>query len=735
MRLMLLALLTCVLLGCGTVTCDRVTETEQGRTSTVGAGIGVRQLGEKSIEERIANHPTVVKARLTSVSTEVVAGAEQVQRNFYVVLKFNLLVSEYLKGSGGNNITAMWVVSEELDTRKKAEDTIPGIRDMRDTQWDDRDAIFFLKDIADDQYDAEFAEDLFSSLRGENHYFIGHPHTEDTYSIASRFEKAWLPAAAPSSSVTTGDSQEFLLDVPSPSDSTTPTITPGNLKKRIAEVTAELNGGDGSEAYKECIKYKYQVEREDNYRETTGRAGKNFGVPTSHEFGSGQPADTLLFKDHSGGALSAERKSGLRIDGRDSSLFSVILGDLVPFEDYDGDGQADVFTFDQSVLASRPLPTGEYWFNRHFTPLRFLACNHAVTDELTVTVTAPAGVLHELFFDPVTAAQGQSGPAKVAADASNGVLEPASFTDANGASATIQSVSYEPPSGGSGQSGADSESGTGTVAMKLTAHTGLNNHALDFIALDGSVSLSLVADDATVDSASNTLSWTVAEQPWHGGDKLMLRIRKTLPAPEDLSVSLSGGTYTISWSAVTGATYYRAQYRTGGSEAEWTDLDATTGTSQTFSPEGGVACSTTYEFRVQGRGDGTIYPAEWGPLSESTSHTNSAGKCNRPPVFTSNTYTFTVSEDASVWPESYVVGTLSASDPDEGDSLLYYITAGNGAGAFNISSGHHGADILVWAALDYETTSSYTLTVEARDGKAGGTSSATVEITVTDVAE
>ena len=225
----------------------------------------------------------------------------------------------------------------------------------------------------------------------------------------------------------------------------------------------------------------------------------------------------------------------------------------------------------------------------------------------------------------------------------------------------------------------------------------------------------------------------MAEQPWHDGDKLMLRIHKALPAPEDVSVSLSGGTYTVSWSAVTGAADYRAQYRTGGSEAEWTDLDATTGTSQTFSPEGGVACSTTYEFRVQGRGDGTTYSAAWGKLSESTSHTNSAGKCNRPPVFTSSSYTFTVSENAPAWPALHIVGLVSASDPDDGDSLTYWITAGNGAGRFMIDNSR--GDILVWGALDYETTSSYTLTVEARDGKAGGTSSTTVEITVTDVAE
>ena len=53
--------------------------------------------------------------------------------------------------------------------------------------------------------------------------------------------------------------------------------------------------------------------------------------------------------------------------------------------------------------------------------------------------------------------------------------------------------------------------------------------------------------------------------------------------------------------------------------------------------------------------------------------------------------------------------------------MAYSITAGNGA-------------ITVAAALDYETTSSYTLTVQADAGN-GGTASTTVNITVTDVNE
>ena len=100
------------------------------------------------------------------------------------------------------------------------------------------------------------------------------------------------------------------------------------------------------------------------------------------------------------------------------------------------------------------------------------------------------------------------------ANSANGVLKPAEFTDANGAAATIERIAWE---AGTGESG--------TVQLKLSPHNGIAGHTVDFIALDGSVPLSLKVADATVDSANDTLSWTVASQPWNDGDKLMLRIR------------------------------------------------------------------------------------------------------------------------------------------------------------------------------------------------------------------
>ena len=98
----------------------------------------------------------------------------------------------------------------------------------------------------------------------------------------------------------------------------------------------------------------------------------------------------------------------------------------------------------------------------------------------------------------------------MAADSANGQLEPTAFTDPNNASATLQRIEWA----------------SGTVKVKVSPHTGLAGHRLDFIELNGSVSLSLAVDEATVDAANKTLIWAVASQPWEDGDKLMVRIRE-----------------------------------------------------------------------------------------------------------------------------------------------------------------------------------------------------------------
>ena len=81
-----------------------------------------------------------------------------------------------------------------------------------------------------------------------------------------------------------------------------------------------------------------------------------------------------------------------------------------------------------------------------------------------------------------------------------------------------------------------------------------------------------------------------------------------------------------------------------------------------------------------------------------------------------------------------MVGTVTASDPDTGDTLSYSITGGNTGNAFAINSSTGQITVNNAAALDFETTPTFTLTVRVQD--AGGlTDAATVTMNLTNVNE
>ena len=198
-------------------------------------------------------------------------------------------------------------------------------------------------------------------------------------------------------------------------------------------------------------------------------------------------------------------------------------------------------------------------------------------------------------------------------------------------------------------------------------------------------------------------------------------------APGSVSASVSGGTFTVTWDAVTGAGLYEVQYRLDGSGEDWTVAATSTAADLTHDPVDGVLCETTYEFRVRAYGDGTTYAGVPGAASGVESVTT--GDCSQAPEFVSSPYSFSVAENAAT---STVVGTVRATDPDAGDTVTYTITEGNKGNAFSI--GESSGVMTVAAALDHETTPSYDLTVRASDGR-GGMATTTVEVAVTDVAE
>ena len=166
----------------------------------------------------------------------------------------------------------------------------------------------------------------------------------------------------------------------------------GDLKQLTAAVNTELDAGDGSAEYKDCVRLKHRYAREDRYLIAEGKGRRVFRMYPTHEFDSAQPAGTTIYEDQVAGAESSEKRSKLWFDGRDADLFNVVTGDLVPVR--------SAFTFTQTVVSARPIPAGEYRANNNFLRFPFIPCNHVFTYEMTMTVTAPEGTVHEAFFDP-----------------------------------------------------------------------------------------------------------------------------------------------------------------------------------------------------------------------------------------------------------------------------------------------------------------------------------------------
>lgn len=92
---------------------------------------------------------------------------------------------------------------------------------------------------------------------------------------------------------------------------------------------------------------------------------------------------------------------------------------------------------------------------------------------------------------------------------------------------------------------------------------------------------------------------------------------------------------------------------------------------------------------------------------------------------------FSVSEKSS---NGDAFGTVTATDPDTGDTLTYSITGGSGAGVFAINPATGVLTVANAALLDYETTTSYTLDVLVMDS-GGLTDTVTVTVNVLDVPE
>ena len=115
-RMMIVLLAATILVACGLFD-DNTGPGETGGTLVAGDAPVPPNAGDSLIETKIIKHDVVVRATMTSYSSEVVVNPEARFGDYEVALRFNLAVSEYLKGTGPSNIVAIWVHGHSYETR------------------------------------------------------------------------------------------------------------------------------------------------------------------------------------------------------------------------------------------------------------------------------------------------------------------------------------------------------------------------------------------------------------------------------------------------------------------------------------------------------------------------------------------------------------------------------------------------------------------------------------------
>ncbi len=425
----------------------------------------------------------VVRASLQSLtaSAEAVPDAGEGAATTYLpVHELRFTVHEYLEGSGPNEIMVVVRGDRTFETEGFALDNADYIKETRNASWDDRQAVLF---VYLGQTTSEAAEDsstpTSSSTRTASFVRSNYVESAWDYTVAN-LSRVWLPARA------AGD-LEFITDG---AQSPPPTISLDDLKAKISSLKTELAGGANIAGFKDCVRDRIQHERA--YRAHPDAVG---GLGQSKALVSGSAAGTEVFKYDEPFQQDPQYIRGW-LKGADAARFEAVT--------IDNDNDS-LNGYNLGFSTARPLPASTYrvqYFLQHYD---YLPCNFkpdiAYLD-WTVTVTAPTGTVHEAFFDPVALTAGGVG-----ANSTEGALKPAAFT-VGSQNVELESLAW---SGGS-------------AVLTLDTHVSLPGQALDVVALDGTVVLSLGGGAATV--SGNTLTWTVATQPWQAGDNLMLRIRQ-----------------------------------------------------------------------------------------------------------------------------------------------------------------------------------------------------------------
>ena len=518
----LASLALCVALGCG-LTPSLLVPTPTPLPPL--SGLAPYSTGLPSLDENIfhADVIALVRPPVVSGKSKTIPSEDGVAPTYRPFTEFRFEVVEYLKGNGGKTLAVEYPQSHTYLTDDEAlsvatrltsarSAVADGLSPIFSASRDDRGAVIFLQ-LADGVDAGSGAADAPAQV-----YYFESSLSPFNPDYMDTTKKSWLPIDDSSSGKSgaaadaSGDSAPKFLNSKPTEDAAEPSeLTLEYLRSRVKAVADMLAEGEGVEGYEECVAFRFATER--SLRAQEEAEGKPYTPPTVEEgpFASGLPAGTEVI--NSGIAIGAGY-SRHWYEGRDADLFQVALVeegvDITP--DYVRT-RNDVSGYEMSTRVKRPIPSGTYEVKEMGQTGSAIPCNFEADPDLAwtriFTFEAPAGTLHEAFFDPAAIGGGAG------ADKANGVLKPTAFSLADATGVSLQSVAWNPSA----------------VEMRLEPHTPLAGYHADFIALDGTVSLRLDFDDAseTGEGESRALSWPLCVQPWQPGDLLMLRISESPP--------------------------------------------------------------------------------------------------------------------------------------------------------------------------------------------------------------
>ncbi len=248
--------------------------------------------------------------------------------------------------------------------------------------------------------------------------------------------------------------------------------------------------------------------------------------------------------------------------------------------------------------------------------------------------------------------------------------------------------------------------GNGDAIFAIDASTGAitvdDNTNLDYETTT-SYTLTLTVSDGINTSATETIS--IGINPKNDNDPVVTA-SQTFSIAEDIANTASVGT-ALATDADAGTTF-SSWTETGGTGAAIFEIDAATG-DITVTDNASIDYETTTSYTY------TVTVSDGTNTSAVESVTITVTDVNDvSPVITAS-QSFNIDEDAA---NTTSVGTVLATDGDVTATTFssWTITAGNGDGIFAINSSTGELTVLDNTNLDYETTTSYTLTLTVSDG-------------------